>query len=70
MLVSFHEGATFAANATVMYAQPNMGMGVVISVLEPEHLEGQERSKPSVQGGAASFARVSEDVSACRPVWS
>jgi hypothetical protein len=39
MLVIFHGGATFAANATVIYPQPNMGMGVVFSAAEPEQLE-------------------------------
>jgi len=37
--VIFHGGATFAAHATVIYPQPNMGMGVVFSAVEPKQLE-------------------------------
>jgi len=37
--VIFHGGATFAAHATVIYPQPNMGMGVEFSSVEPEQLE-------------------------------
>ena len=38
-LVIFHGGATFTARATVIYPQPNMGMGVEFSAAEPEQLE-------------------------------
>jgi PilZ domain len=38
-LVIFHGGATFTVPATVVYPQPNMGMGVVFSAVEPEQLE-------------------------------
>ena len=38
-LVIFHGGATFTAHATVVYPQPNMGMGVVFSAVQPEQLE-------------------------------
>jgi PilZ domain len=38
-LVIFHGGATFTALATVIYPQPNMGMGVEFSTVEPEQLE-------------------------------
>jgi len=38
-LVIFHGGVTFTAHATVIYPQPNMGMGVVFSSVEPEQLE-------------------------------
>jgi hypothetical protein len=38
-LVIFHGGATFTAHATVIYPQPNMGMGVVFSSVEPEQRE-------------------------------
>ena len=38
-LVIFHEGVTFTAYATVIYPQPNMGMGVVFSAVAPEQLE-------------------------------
>ena len=35
----FHGGATFTALATVIYPQPNMGMGVEFSAVEPEQPE-------------------------------
>ena len=38
-LVIFYGGATFTVHATVIYPQPNMGMGVVFSAVEPEQLE-------------------------------
>jgi hypothetical protein len=38
-LVIFHGGATFTAFATVVYPQPNMGMGVEFSAVEPQQLE-------------------------------
>jgi len=38
-LVISHGGATFTAHATVIYPQPNMGMGVEFSSVEPEQLE-------------------------------
>jgi hypothetical protein len=38
-LVIFHGGATFTALATVIYPQPNMGMGVEFSAVEPEQLK-------------------------------
>ncbi len=38
-LVIFHSGATFTALATVIYPQPNMGMGVEFLAVEPEQLE-------------------------------
>jgi hypothetical protein len=38
-LVISHGGATFSAVATVIYPQPNMGMGVEFSTVEPEQLE-------------------------------
>lgn len=38
-LVIFHGGVTFTVHATVIYPQPNMGMGVVFSAVEPEQLE-------------------------------
>jgi hypothetical protein len=37
--VIFHAAATFTALATVIYPQPNMGMGVEFSTVEPEQLE-------------------------------
>jgi hypothetical protein len=38
-LAIYHGGSTFTALATVIYAQPNMGMGVEFSAVEPEQLE-------------------------------
>ena len=38
-LVIFHGGVTFTAHATVIYPQPNMGMGVVFFPVEPKQLE-------------------------------
>jgi hypothetical protein len=38
-LVISHGAATFTALATVIYPQPNMGMGVEFSAMEPEQLE-------------------------------
>ena len=38
-VVVFHGDATFTALATVIYTQPNMGMGVEFSAVEPEQLE-------------------------------
>ena len=38
-LVIFHGGATFTVHDTVIYPQPNMGMGVVFSAVEPEQVE-------------------------------
>ena len=38
-LVIFHGAATFTALATVIYPQPNMGMGIEFSSVEPEQLE-------------------------------
>ncbi len=35
-LVIFHGGATFTSRASVVYPQPNMGMGVVFSAVETE----------------------------------
>jgi hypothetical protein len=37
--VIFHGRATFTALATVIYQQPNMGMGVEFSGVQPEQLE-------------------------------
>ena len=38
-LVIFHGDATFTALATVICPQPNMGMGVEFSAVEPEQLK-------------------------------
>jgi PilZ domain-containing protein len=38
-LVIFHGSATFTALATVIYPQPNMGMGIEFSSVVPEQLE-------------------------------
>ena len=38
-LVIFHGDSKFTALATVMYSQPNMGMGVLFKAVEPEQLE-------------------------------
>lgn len=38
-VVIFHGDATFTAFATVIYPQPNMGMGVEFSAVEPDQLE-------------------------------
>lgn len=38
-LVILHGSSTFTVHATVIYPQPNMGMGVLFSAVEPEQLE-------------------------------
>jgi len=60
-LVIFHGGATFTVHATVIYPQPNMGMGVVFSAVEPEQLEVltkwlTESDTPRRAGGLVSGA--------------